>query len=320
MRHTSLIHLGLIIAGSLWMGSCRESKLSETSETGATSAAQGSKAETDGEKAQLAGARGAPSCPNSNAYKIVGGQSATADDLAAASTFKIWVLKQRFCTATLIGPQHLVTAAHCLRDVRAASDLRIGFGPEGKIIDDFKVLGFRVHPQFTSIAADGKGMRDQAFNDVGVIAFSGKLKSGMSPVALAQPEHLFSGMKLILSGYGAYGSNDKTQRPLSTTRLQLASYRADYRELQLEAGTGKGACFGDSGGPSFIEGEGGSCLFLAGAIAGPGRDTDFTCESGGGTLMDLTRYQGWMNCSFEELGVPSLHLSADSSSEACASL
>lgn len=322
MRRLSGFHQGIVLSSSiclsLWLGSCRETQnLSDPSDE----TRRGSQSLAADKAPQLTSGTipRAPSCPAS--YKIVGGQKVVGNDLAAASTVKIWVRNQRFCTGTLIGPQHLVTAAHCLRDVSAPSDLRLGFGLEGKVVDKLKVLGHRLHPQFTSLVTDAKGgMRDQAFNDVGVIAFEGTLPSGMQPVALAQPEHLFSGMKLILSGYGAYASNDKQLRPLSSTQLQLASYRADYRELQLEVGTGKGACFGDSGGPSFIEGEGGGCLFLAGAIAGPGRNTDYTCESGGGTLMDLTRYQGWMNCAFEQIGVPSLHLTADSSSEACSSM
>ncbi len=311
MAKMSATYLTILLGAMPLLTVCRES--GQTSQT----SAQDQSSENSQQAIAKAAMPKAPSCPNSAAYKIVGGETVAADDLATASTLKIWVRNQRFCTGTLIGPEHLVTAAHCLKDVKSPDELRLGFGTQGTVIDALKVTAFRLHPQFTSISADSNGIREQAFNDVAVIKFKGNLQKGMVPVALAQPENIGAGMPVILSGYGAYNTGDRQLRPLSTARLQLASLRSDIRELQLESGTGKGACFGDSGGPTFIQGEGGSCLFLVGSTTGPGRNTDLSCEAGGGTLMDLTRYQGWISCTFEEIGARSLGLVADSSSEAC---
>jgi secreted trypsin-like serine protease len=81
-------------------------------------------------------------------------------------------------------------------------------------------------------------------------------------------------------------------------------------ELQIASGEGRGACFGDSGGPTFVVDSASSCLLLIGSTTGPGRNTDYSCESGGGTLMDLTRYQSWLSCAYKNLNQPHQELVA----------
>jgi len=244
------------------------------------------------------------SCQGLVPYKIVGGQTATDKTQVAAATLKLIIRNQKFCSATLIGKQHIVTAAHCLEDIKNPTDLKIGSGLEGKILDNLQVEAVMIHPLFTGILADDQGYLNQPIHDVAAVTFRGQLPPDLIPVAIAQPHEVQAGMPVIVSGYGAYASNDKMRRPLSLVETRLSRSETDFMELQISSGDGRGACFGDSGGPTFILDSASSCLLLIGSTTGPGRNTDYSCESGGGTIMDLTRYQSWLACAFRNLNQP----------------
>jgi hypothetical protein len=245
-----------------------------------------------------------PSCQNMVPYKIVGGQVATEKSQVTAATLKLIIRNQKYCTGTLIGPHHIVTAAHCVADIKDLKEIRIGSGLDGKFEEKLNVDGIKIHPLYVGILANDQGYLNQPIYDVAVLTFQGSLPSHMVPVSLAQPEEVQAGMPVIVSGYGAYGSDDKTRRPLTLVETRLGKVESQLMELQITSGDGRGACFGDSGGPTFIVDSASSCLLLIGSTTGPGRNTDYSCESGGGTLMDLTRYQSWLACAFKNLNQP----------------
>lgn len=58
------------------------------------------------------------SCQGLSPYKIVGGQIALDKSQVAAATLKLIIRNQKYCSATLIGMQHIVTAAHCLKGLK----------------------------------------------------------------------------------------------------------------------------------------------------------------------------------------------------------
>ncbi len=244
------------------------------------------------------------SCHGLSPYRIVGGQIATEKSQVAAATIKLIVRNQKYCSATLIGPQHIVTAAHCVADVKDPKDIKIGSGLDGKNQEKLTIDGMKIHPLYVGILADDQGYLDQPIYDVAVLTFQGSLPPDLVPVALAQTQEIQVGMPVIVSGYGSYGTDDKTRRPLSLVETRLSRVESDLMELQITNGEGRGACYGDSGGPTFIVDPASSCLLLIGSTTGPGRNTDYSCESGGGTLMDLTRYQSWLGCAFKNLNQP----------------
>lgn len=244
------------------------------------------------------------SCQGLSAYKIVGGQTAHENTQVTSATLKLTIRNQKYCSATLIGDHHIVTAAHCVADVKDPADIKIGSGLDGKILDKLQVNGIKIHPLYAGILADDKGYLEQPIYDVAALSFRGTLPPGLTPVAIALPGEIQAGMPVIVSGYGAYGSQDKAKRPLSLVETRLSRVESALMELQITSGEGRGACFGDSGGPTFIVDSASSCLLLIGSTTGPGRNTDYSCETGGGTLMDLTRYQSWLSCAFKNLNQP----------------
>jgi len=255
-------------------------------------------------------------CPGAS-LRVIGGQPVAAMSLLAAGSVKVWTKGQRFCSGTLIGPQHIVTAAHCFREPIRVEDLRIGFGIDGEPDPNVRVLAYHIHPAYKGIPNQVTPVPEVPLYDVAVILFQGTLPEVMRPVPLAKPSFLAPGLSVLVAGYGAYASADREHRPLSSVAIKIDQIFPDQRELQLQRGEAKGACFGDSGGPTYLAGDGGACLFLVGSTTGPGRNTKGTCESGGGTLMDLTRYQGWMSCAYKAMGAPLLTLAQDASGDDC---
>lgn len=169
----------------------------------------------------------------------------------------------QFCAATLVRPDALLTAAHCLQDDVGRTvdpgDVRIFVGHvlplrEGRLT---RVRSLATHPDFD----DGAGEADA---DVGVIRLRAPLK-GATPIALAAPGDFAAwqaGSELGLWGWGnrATGDGENFPRQLHDGTVQrYTDARCDdlYGRYfnpasQLCAGQPDGrvdACQGDSGGP-----------------------------------------------------------------------
>jgi len=196
---------------------------------------------------------GTRTAPERGGFVVALIASAEADTVAAG----------QFCAATVVRPDALITAAHCLEDEDGArarpADLRIFAGHvlplrKGKLVG---VRSLTTHPQFD----DGAG---QANADVGVIRLRKPL-AGVSPIALAGPGDgaaFQPGVPLGLWGWGNRATGDGENFPLQLqdgTVMRYSDLSCDdlYGRYfnpasQLCAGTPDGsvdACQGDSGGP-----------------------------------------------------------------------
>jgi secreted trypsin-like serine protease len=235
--------------------------------------------------------------------EIVGGQKATDDDLVAASTFRIVLNKTHYCTATLVGKNQLLTAAHCFDGVSRNDQIEIGFGVDGLPVGNLKVKDFKIHPGYKGMASVVDLVPESQLYDLAVIVFEGELSEKMNPVRLAEPGFVYTSMPIIVAGYGVTSTSDQSRRPLAWFISELSSLSNKFNELQIDQSIGSGACYGDSGGPAFIAGEEAACLQLIGSISGPNRGSN-NCDSGGGLLMDLTRQRVWISCSYKKLRYP----------------
>lgn len=234
---------------------------------------------------------------------VVGGMQASDDDLVSASTFRLVLNKSHYCTATLVGRNHLLTAAHCFEGVQSSDQIEIGFGPDGRAVERIRVKDFKVHPLYRGMASISNPSPESQLYDIALISFEGELSERMLPSRIATPSFVYAGMHVVIAGYGAISTSDKARRPLAWLITELSSLSNKYNELQIKQKPGIGACYGDSGGPTYIVASGNRCLQVVGTISGPSRGTS-SCEGGGGLLMDVTRQRVWIACNFKKMGYP----------------
>lgn len=253
---------------------------------------------------------------------IVGGRQANPADLVYRSTVKIH-LGQGYCTGTLIGPNQIVSASHCFYNqnnqrINNLNGIQIGFGENGNPDPNLRVTGVLTHPRYIGLPANQNGFLPQILYDVAVLTFDGTLAPAHYPVVIGSSEaELTSGSPVQVAGYGAYSENDNAFRPLSLVETTVDEVLKDLREIQLTVGQQKGACYGDSGGPTYIYNAQESCLKVVGATTGPGRKSNGTCDVGSGTMMDITTYKGWIKCAVNDLGKPLPYLVDDGSQVDC---
>ena len=202
--------------------------------------------------------------------KIVGGVEAVKGE------FPFQVSLQRngtshFCGGSLIKPNWVLTAAHCVSGWAATHRVVTGLHDRSDKTnaETFSVTKVVAHPQYNSNTLD---------YDYALLQLSGDSK--FAPIALNTeeiviPENSAEQIIVWTSGWGAtregsYGLPRLLQKvdvPLVTqaTCNLPASYNGDITERMICAGLqagGKDSCQGDSGGPLFIDRGAGSHLLV----------------------------------------------------------
>lgn len=182
------------------------------------------------------------------ALSILGGDAAPVES-------SVFLLDLRFdngasiCSAVLVSPRVLLTAAHCVDPVfhgANALTVRAINKPDTSNLmqsDAIEVTSMLRHPQWN--ASDQESSFDLA------MLLLARAPVGVSPATLGAP---VSGSMLKVFGYGRTsvnaGSTSGVRREVTTA---MTSLRA--AEFEFGASGSVGICAGDSGGPSFVNGE-----------------------------------------------------------------
>lgn len=194
---------------------------------------------------------------------IVGGEEVKFNDPIRASTAALYSPSPggrggALCTASLIGKNIAVTAAHC---ITPGTDPVLIFGRDvhAPLTEKRPVTGTVVNSKWKTHA--GRGMDE---GDIALVRFRGGIPEGYSPVPMSRSEdEVRKGSVATLAGYGISNARAKSGAGvLRKTRVGVANPRRGKSEMILDQSRGHGACHGDSGGPAFMR-EGGRTV-LAG--------------------------------------------------------
>jgi len=183
--------------------------------------------------------------------QIVGGQVANTTDFPTVVALET-APGQWFCTGSLIAPEWVLTAAHCVEGETAATikirldDNNINDTTGGQ---EVPVAQVTAHPGYNGIDWD---------NDVALIKLA-------TPITDRTPTKIHRSMpspatSMIQVGYGAVDDNDMVAgvlHELVTTSIDCAQTGDASIMAQnvvcFDQRDGNGTCYGDSGGPSFVQ-------------------------------------------------------------------
>ncbi|XP_063984761.1 proclotting enzyme-like isoform X2 [Diachasmimorpha longicaudata] len=212
---------------------------------------------------------------NAGKFRVVGGEEALPGRWPwMAAIFLRGTRKTEFwCGGSLIGPRHILTAAHCTRDMRqrpfAARQFTVRLGDIDLERDDepsspetYEVRAVHAHNKFSRVGY---------YNDIAILELSRSVRKTpyVRPICLPQGRYLsevFAGTRPTVVGWGTtyYGGKESTvqrQAVLPVWRNEdcNAAYFQPITGNFLCAGYsqgGKDACQGDSGGPLMLRAEG----------------------------------------------------------------
>ena len=182
---------------------------------------------------------------------IVGGDLDTGDPaivlfLAQEPTTQL----ASICTATLISPHVVLTAAHCVIPdaVGANTQFTVFTGTDvdtGRPSEFVSVKSTHAHPDFS--------LRDVlSGGDIAVGILANALSPTPIPMNRAPITDAFPGQPVRMVGYGKTSASDPTGATAGTKR-QASTPLISYTDKLLHVGTaGDTTCEGDSGGPGLM--------------------------------------------------------------------
>lgn len=220
------------------------------------------------------------------ARAIVGGSPAGAD--MARHVVMIVSDRGSFCSASVIAPDLLLTAGHC---VRRGANYRLLTYASGKPV--LSALGsVAIHPQFDAKAYDTRHFTI----DLALVKLGAPL-SGYEPLPLAA-EAGMDGESYRIAGFGLTAQDaGKSGGVLRELTLQGALPVSKIQlRLREEGGVG-GACQGDSGGPVLHDG------LLVGVLASAvGANSGKGCGGMTGVAL-LGTVLPWIRTNAAQMGV-----------------
>ena len=184
------------------------------------------------------------------------------------------------CTATVIAPNVVLTAAHCL-DFYGIGSITFNVGPDSDRPDQtFHAREWHSHPRYNSTYDSPPQF------DVAIILLSGDTTgAGITPIPANCETTSLRGQRVQAVGYGMTSAWD-----YSNTRRWWTVLTCDYEsayDYGVYGNRATGACYGDSGGPILLTKPDGNVYVMGDLSVGDSDDclghdyyprTDYHCE------------------------------------------
>ncbi len=203
----------------------------------------------------------------SQAQAVVGGVPASPSDYPSTVALTD-TSGDPFCSGTLVAPNVVVTAAHCV-DNHGPSDLRVVYGhaiPQQAPASERRVVSQAVaHPGYQpNVPLDAYGLGP--VNDIGVLVLEEPIEGAVVTPILPNDQVdsvLYPNRVMHIVGFGIHDTNTGASGVLYKG---LTPHVRHVTSELLGGRTGEpDACFGDSGGPAYVVDN--NTLWLVGATS-----------------------------------------------------